>query len=55
LLWAVARLRSIVLFADQLQRMLATLPGPLGAILESLREMLKGQDRSRFFQSRWLA
>ena len=41
LLWEVARLRSIVLYADQLQRMLTTLPGPQGAILESLREMLK--------------
>lgn len=40
LLWEVARLRSIVLYADQLQRMLTTLPGPQGAILETLREKL---------------
>jgi hypothetical protein len=39
----IARLRSIVLYADQLQRMLTTLPGPQGAILESLREMLKDE------------
>ena len=41
LLWEVARIRSVVLYADQLQRMLTTLPGPQGAILQSLREMLR--------------
>jgi hypothetical protein len=41
LLWEVARLRSVVLYADQLQRMLTTLPRPQGAVLESLREMLR--------------
>lgn len=41
LLWEVARLRSLLLYADQLQRMLTTLPGPQGAILETLREKLK--------------
>lgn len=43
LLWEVARLRSLVLYADQLQRMLTTLPGQQGAILEALREMLKDE------------
>jgi len=41
LLWEIARLRSVVLYADQLQRMLTTLPGPQGAILDALRGMLK--------------
>lgn len=40
LLWEVARLRSLVLYADQLQRMLGTLPGQQGDLLESLRKML---------------
>jgi hypothetical protein len=43
LLWEVARLRSVVLYADQLQRMLTTLPGPQGAILETLREKLRDE------------
>jgi hypothetical protein len=43
LLWEVARLRSIVLYADQLQRMLTTLPGQQGAILDALREKLKDE------------
>jgi len=38
LLWEIARLRSLVLYADQSQRMLTTLPGPQGAILDTLRE-----------------
>jgi hypothetical protein len=41
LLWEVARMRSILLYADQLQRMLTTLPGQQGAVLDSLREKLK--------------
>lgn len=40
LLWEVARMRSVLLYADQLQRMLTTLPGPQGAILETLRDKL---------------
>lgn len=43
LLWEVARLRSMLLYADQLQRMLTTLPGPQGAILETLRDKLKDE------------
>lgn len=39
-LWEVARLRSLVLYADQLQRMLGTLPGQQGDLLESIRKML---------------
>jgi hypothetical protein len=40
LLWEVARLRGLVLRADQLQRSLGTMSGPHGAMLESLRNML---------------
>ena len=43
LLWEVKRLRAVVLYADQLQRMLTTLPGPQGAILDTLREKLRGE------------
>jgi hypothetical protein len=43
LLWEIKRLRSVVLFADQLQRMLTTLPGPQGAILSTLRSKLKDE------------
>jgi hypothetical protein len=43
LLWEVARLRSVVLYADQLQRMSTTLPGPQGAILDTLREKLRDE------------
>ena len=34
-------MRVTLLYADQLQRMLTTLPGPQGAILDTLREKLK--------------
>jgi len=43
LLWEVKRMRALVLYADQLQRMLVTLPGPQGAILDTLREKLKDE------------
>lgn len=43
LLWEVKRLRATLLYADQLQRMLSTLPGPQGSILETLREKLKDE------------
>ena len=43
LLWEIRRLRSVVLYADQLQRMLSTLPGPQGAILNTLRTKLKDE------------
>jgi hypothetical protein len=43
LLWEIKRLRAVVLYADQLQRMLTTLPGPQGAILDTLREKLKDE------------
>ncbi|MBD8531502.1 MULTISPECIES: hypothetical protein [unclassified Massilia] len=49
LLWEVARLRSLVLYADQLQRMLTTLPGPQGAILDTLREKLNNEPCVREF------
>jgi hypothetical protein len=38
--WEVARLRALVLYADQLQRMLTTLPGQQGDLLESIRQKL---------------
>lgn len=40
LLWEIARLRGTVLYADQLQRLLGTLPGPQGQVLEALRAIL---------------
>lgn len=40
LLWEIARLRGTVLYADQLQRLLGTLPGPQGQVLEALRSIL---------------
>jgi len=43
LLWEIKRLRSVVLYADQLQRMLSTLPGPQGAVLNTLRAKLKDE------------
>lgn len=43
LLWEIKRLRAVVLYADQLQRMLNTLPGPQGAILGTLRDKLKDE------------
>lgn len=39
-LWEVARLRSLVLYADQLQCMLGTLPGQQGDLLQSIQKML---------------
>lgn len=43
LLWEVKRLRSLALYVDQLQRMLGTLSGPQGMLLESIREQLKNE------------
>ena len=43
LLWEVKRLRALALYVDQLQRMLGTLPGPQGTVLESIREQLKDE------------
>ena len=43
LLWEIARMRSLVLYADQLQRMLTTLPGQQGDILEALRQKLANE------------
>ena len=40
LLWEVSRLRSMVLLTDQLQRMLSTLPGQQGDLLEMIRGKL---------------
>lgn len=43
LLWEIKRMRATLLYADQLQRMLTTLPGPQGAILDTLRDKLKDE------------
>jgi len=43
LLWEIKRMRATLLYADQLQRMLTTLPGPQGAILDTLRAKLKDE------------
>lgn len=39
----------VVLYADQLQRMLTTLPGSQGAILDTLRNKLKDEPRVKEF------
>lgn len=49
LLWEIKRMRATLLYADQLQRMLTTLAGPQGAILETLREKLKDEPCVREF------
>ena len=43
LLWEIKRLPATLLYADQLQRMLTTLPGPQGAILDTIRGKLKDE------------
>lgn len=43
LLWEIARLRAVVLYADQLQRMVSSLPGQQGDVLQALRGMLKDE------------
>lgn len=43
LLWKIKRMRATLLYANQLQRMLTTLAGPQGAILETLRAKLKDE------------
>ena len=43
LLWEIKRMRATLLYADQLQRMLTTLSGPQGAILDTLRDKLKDE------------
>lgn len=40
LLWEIKRLRALALYTDQLQRMMGTLPGQQGDVLEVLRRML---------------
>lgn len=42
-LWEIARLRSLVLLTDQLQRMLGTLPGQQGDLLEMVRSKLANE------------
>ena len=40
LLWAIARLRGTVLYADHLQRIQGTLSGPQDQVLDALRMIL---------------
>lgn len=41
LLWEVKRFRALALYVDQLQRILGTLPGPQGDVLQAIRAQLK--------------
>jgi len=41
LLWGVKRFRALALYVDQLQRILGTLPGPKGDVLQAIRAQLE--------------
>lgn len=41
LLWEVKRFRALALYVDQLQRILGTLPGPQGDVLQAIRAQLE--------------
>jgi hypothetical protein len=41
LLWEVKRFRALALYVDQLQRILGTLPGPQGDVLNAIRAQLE--------------
>ena len=43
LLWQVKRFRALALYVDQLQRILGTLPGPQGDVLEAIRAQLEDE------------
>jgi len=43
LLWEVKRLRAFALYVDQLQRIVGTLPGQQGDVLESIRKQLEDE------------
>lgn len=43
LLWEVKRFRALALYVDQLQRIVGTLPGQQGDILESIRKQLEDE------------
>jgi hypothetical protein len=43
LLWEIARLRSIVLRADQLQQCLGNSAGSVGIVVDALRDQLRGE------------
>ena len=43
LLWEVKRLRALALYVDQLQRIVGTLPGQQGVVLESIRKQLEDE------------
>jgi hypothetical protein len=41
LLWEVKRFRALALYVDQVQRILGTLPGPQGDVLQAIRAQLE--------------
>lgn len=43
LLWEVKRFRALALYVDRLQRILGTLPGPQGDVLQAIRAQLKSE------------
>jgi hypothetical protein len=43
LLWEVKRFRALALYVDQLQRILGTLPGPQGDVLQAIRAQLESE------------
>lgn len=43
LIWDVKRFRALALYVDQLQRILGTLPGPQGDVLEAIRAQLENE------------
>lgn len=43
LLWEIKRFRALALYVDQLQRIVGTLPGQQGAVLESIRKQLEDE------------
>lgn len=41
LLWEVKRFRALALYVDQLQRIVGTLPGPQGDVLQAIRAQIE--------------
>ena len=52
LLWEVKRFRELALYVAQLQRILGTLPGPLGDVLEAIRTQLENEPCVKEFPRR---
>lgn len=49
LLWEVKRFRALALYVDQLHRILGTLPGPRGDVLQAIRAQLEVEPCVREF------